>query len=248
MCPGFATLHHAGIASVALMRDGLPMKLLINILLLTGLSIPALAVDKAQLDSGIRKLTAKFEALQAKADKRIPAQNLRKAQGIVLLDRTKAGFLFAYQGGGGVAMVKDPKSGQWSAPAFLKANEASLGFQVGGQQSFVVILLLNTNATRMLTEPTFNFGGEASGTAGTASGGAEGTVSSEEQLMQVYSDSEGLYGGVAVKGGSVSPDTDANVAYYDQALTAKEILFENKAKPGEAATQLAKKIKESSSK
>ena len=41
-----------------------------------------------------------------------PAETLRKAQGIILLDRTKAGFLFAYQGGGGVAMVKDAKQGQ----------------------------------------------------------------------------------------------------------------------------------------
>ncbi len=230
------------------MRDGLPMKLLISILLLAGLSVPALAVDKAQLDAGIRKLTLKFETLQSKADKRISAQNLRKAQGIVLLDRTKAGFLFAYQGGGGLAMIKDPKSGQWSAPAFLKATEASLGFQAGGQQSFMVILLLNTNATRMLTEPTFSFGGEAGGTAGNASGGVEGSVSSEEQLMQVYSDTEGLYGGAAIKGGSVAPDSDANVAYYDQALTAKEILFEKKAKPSKAASQLAKKITEYSSK
>src|SRR5438105_9055379 len=97
-----------------------------------------LGVDRADLDYRLRRLTLKFDAMQARADKRIPAKNLRQAQGIVLLERTKAGFLFAYQGGNGAAMVRDPKSGQWGAPAFVKANEASLGFQIGGQQSFII--------------------------------------------------------------------------------------------------------------
>ena len=172
----------------------------------------------------------------------IPADELRKAQGIVMLDRTKAGFLFAYQGGGGVAMVKDPQTQQWSPPAFLSAGEASLGFQIGGQQSFIVILLLNTNALQVLTEPTFKFGGEASGTAGNTSGGAESTISSVEQPVLAYSDTAGLYGGAAIKGGAISPDTDADLAYYAQPLTAKEILFDNKVKPTEAAAELAQKI------
>src|SRR5436190_2514202 len=121
-------------------------------LLLAGFAASAIGVEKTELDNRMRTLTAKFEALQLKPDKSIPADNLRKAQGIILLDRTKAGFLFAYQGGGGVAMVKDPSTEKWSPPAFLAAHEASLGFQIGGQQSFFVILLMNTNATRLLTE------------------------------------------------------------------------------------------------
>lgn len=203
----------------------------------------ALAVTKADLNFRIRKLAMKFETLQSKADRFIPADKLKKAQGIILLDRTKAGFIFAYQGGGGVAMVRD-KSGKWSAPAFLSANEASLGFQIGGQQSFVVILLMNSNATHQLTQPNFKFGGEASGTAGEASAGVEGTVPTDkaEPLVLVYADKEGLYGGAAIKGGAVAPDSDANVAYYDQFVTAREILFENKVKPTEAAAELAAKL------
>jgi lipid-binding SYLF domain-containing protein len=52
---------------------------------------------------------AEFQAMQARPDKRVPAEVLGKARAIILLDRTKAGFVFAYQGGGGVAMVKDKK-------------------------------------------------------------------------------------------------------------------------------------------
>jgi len=215
--------------------------------MLLGLAVTAQAIDKAELDKRIRTMTTKFEVMQAKPDKRIPAENLRKAKGIILLDRTKAGFIFAYQGGGGLAMVKHAKSGRWSPPAFLTANEASLGFQIGGQQSFVVILLLNTNATHALTDSKIDFGGEASGTAGNSSGKAEGNATDDgTQLMLVYTDATGLYGGAAIKGGALEPDTDANVAYYGQSLTPKEILFDQKGKPTEAATSLVQKITQSS--
>ena len=222
------------------------VKLLTAGLVFLGFALSTFAVDRADLDYRLRKFAIKFETMQAKVDKRIPPENLRKAQGIVMLDRTKAGFLFAYQGGGGVAMVKDPRTEQWSPSAFLSAAEASLGLQIGGQQTFIVILLMNSNAVRILTEPTFKFGGEASGTAGNASGGTEGTFSSVEQLVMVYSDTAGLYGGAAIKGETISPDTDANLAYYAEPLTAKEILFDNKVKPTEAAAELAQRIAKAS--
>ena len=60
--------------------------------------------------------------------------------------------------------------------------------------------------------------------------------------MLVYSDSTGLYGGAAIKGGSLSADTNANVAYYGQYLTPREILYDNKGKPSDAAMDLARKL------
>lgn len=215
-------------------------------LFVLGFAARVVALDKVELDNRIRTLTAKFEALQQKPDKSIPAETLGKARGIVLLDRTKAGFVFAYQGGSGVAMVKDAKSDKWSPPAFLTANEASLGFQIGGQQSFVVILFMNTNSTRLLTEPNVQFGGEARGTAGDSSAGAEGNVAPREPSVLVYDDRKGLYGGAAIKGDAIAPDDTANRVYYEKAVTVGEILFENKVKPTETAVQLASKIAERS--
>ena len=219
------------------------MKILCLSLLSLGLVLSAAgAEDKASLDNRIRKLTAKFEALQEQSDKRIPADKLRAAQGIVLLDRTKAGFIFAYQGGNGLGMVKDPKSGVWGPAAFLKANEASLGFQVGGQKSFLVILLMTTEASRFLTDGDINFGGEARATAGKSSAGAEGDVKSTPAVL-VYDDRNGLYGGAAIKGGSISPDDDANTTYYGQYAPLKAILFEKKFKPSDLTKELVVKIK-----
>ena len=218
------------------------MKRTIIALAAASLAWTALAVEKAELDQKARKLVAKFEKMQQKPDKRIPAETLRKAEGIILLDRTKAGFIFAYQGGAGAAMVKDKKSGKWSPIAFMKADEASLGFQVGGQQSFLVILLMNSEGTQLLTDPTIEIGGEARGTAGDKSAGVEETASSAPRPVLVYDDRKGLFGGAALKGGALAPDEEGNGAYYGNPLTIKQILFEKKAQPTEVAVALATKI------
>jgi len=218
------------------------MKIIMLSLLLMGAALPARAEGKDEWDARIFSLTSKFEILQQQPDKCIPADVLRKARGIILLDRTKAGFLFAYQGGSGVALAKDPKTGAWSPAAFLKANEASLGFQIGAEQNFFVILLMTTNAPRFLTDPNFEFGGEARGTAGNESAGAAGAFANLEQPVLVYSSRQGLYGGAAIKGGAVVPDTQSNQNYYGQFVTMKDILYDHKVQPTPAATYLAAKI------
>lgn len=202
----------------------------------------ALAVQPPDLDRRIYRLTAKFEAMQQKPDKRIPADILRNAQGIILLDRTKAGFLFAFQGGAGVAVTRDPNTHQWSAPAFISANDASIGFQIGGEQGFFVILVMNSNATRIFTDPTFQVGSEASGTAGNISAGAESSVASTDMPILVFHDRKGLFGGAAVKAGNISPDDEANAIYYRQYASMRDILFDHKVQPTEAAAQLADKL------
>jgi len=214
-------------------------------LLFLGLALQGLAAERDNLDQRIRNLADRFEAMQTKPAKRISPEVLRKAQGIILLDGTKAGLLFAYQHAGGVAMVKDSRTGEWGPALFLGANEASQGLLIGGERSLTVILITNADATFALVGPVIKFGSEASGTAGNATGRAEGVISPVEQPAKVYSDSRGLYAGAAIKGGSIWPDTDANLAYYGQALSAKEILFDAKVKPTAAAEELAQKITKS---
>ncbi len=203
----------------------------------------AIAEDgRVQIDEHIRALTTKFQAMQNDKDRRIPPQTLQKAHGILLLDRTKAGYVYAYQGGTGVAMLKDQKSGAWGAPAFMKAEEASLGFQVGVQQSFVVALFMDADAAKQLMESQTTFGGEARGTAGDESTGAEtGTDEASSSVLVFYS-REGVYGGAALKGGSVGPDNQANRRYYERPTTTREILIEKKVKPTNAALELAAAI------
>ncbi|HSY10010.1 MAG TPA: lipid-binding SYLF domain-containing protein [Candidatus Dormibacteraeota bacterium] len=220
------------------------MKTIILGLTLLGLVSSALAVDQAELDNRIRMLTAKFDEMQQKPDKRIPAETLSKARGIVLLDRTKAGFIFAYQGGGGVALVKN-KSGNWSPAAFLTASEASLGAQIGGEENFFVFVFMDTNSLYQLTGQNSELGSEVRSTAGNDTAGVGSKVTSPKQYnnVLVYDDRKGLYAGAFVKGGAILADDKANQIYYGRFLTMKNILFDKKVKPTETATDLAKKIK-----
>lgn len=212
----------------------------VTFLSVMGLVLPTLGLDSADLDNRLRLLADRFDEMQHKATA-IPAETLRRAQGIMLLDRTKAGFLFAYQGGGGVAMVRDTATGQWSPPAFVSANEASLGFQIGGEQHFIVALFMTTNATHTLLDQKVDLQGEARGTAGHDSSGVQ-TGPAPSPAILVYDDRQGLYGGASIKGGSVAPDSQANLVYYNQPFTMGDILFNHRAQAGEAAINLAREI------
>jgi len=215
-------------------------------LLFLGLAASGLGAERDNLDQRIRNLSDRFEAMQAKPGKAIPPEVLRKAQGIILLDGTRAGFLFAYQHAGGVALVKDSRTGEWGPASFLGANEVSNGLQIGGVRSLTVIVITNADAAWALVGPVTKFGGEASGTAGNATGRTEGAISSLEQLARVYSDRHGFYAGAAAKAGSIWPDTETNLAYDGLPLSAKEILFDGKVKPTAAGEELAQRITESS--
>ena len=109
------------------------MKRMLIVVLLAGLVFPALGADKADLEKKLGLLSAKFEELQAKPDKAVPADNLKRACGVVMLYRVKGGLVFGYEGGSGVAMIRNGVSNRWSAPVFMKSNEGSFGAQIGGQ-------------------------------------------------------------------------------------------------------------------
>jgi lipid-binding SYLF domain-containing protein len=210
-------------------------------LMLSGLVSAAMAVEPSELDNRIRMLTDKFETFQHQPGKSIPAETLSQAQGIILLETIKGGLVFGYQGGDGVAMVKDAKLGRWSAAAFVKANQASFGAQIGEEQNFYIILLMTTNSTWKLIDPKIEFGAGASGTANASTGGVQTKTPSEQDVF-VYKDRVGLYGGAVVKGGGISSDSDANRVYYGQDLSMRDILFDHKVQSSATTSLLADKI------
>lgn len=215
------------------------MKKIMLGLMLASLASTVMAIETADLDNRIRTLTDKFEAFQHRSDNGIPPEILRKAQGIILLETAKGGLVFGYQGGDGVAMVKDAKK-KWSPVEFLKMNKASFGLQIGGEQNFYIILLMTTNSTWRLVDPKVQFSAGASGTANDQTAGVNTATPAPDVL--IYNDRTGLYGGAVVKVGGITPDADANRLYYGQDLTAREILFDQKVQPSALASDLAAKI------
>lgn len=222
-------------ATAALVRTLAPA------ILVLGLATTAFAQTKTELDARVRKLMAQFDSLQANAEARIPAEKLRKAMGVIVMERTKGGFVFGYEQGFGVAMIKN--KGNWSPFSFMSSQEGSFGAQIGGKSTFSVILLMNEAARDRLAKPKVNFGGEAGGTGGSDSGGVEDSLTEKNPVL-VFGESKGLYGGAVIKGGSVSADDKANEKYYGQSYSIKDILFDRKVKPSETATEFARKLDE----
>jgi lipid-binding SYLF domain-containing protein len=215
---------------------------LIVALLFLGLAGSALAIDKEHLDGRIQRMMQKLDAMQEKPDKAIPPETFKKAKGIIIMERTRAGVVFAFMSGKGVALVRNAKSGKWGPAGFVQGSEASLGAQMGGESSLWVVCLMTTNSIRMVRDSNFEFGGEARGTAGDSSGGAKGTSNSTDPVVLAYDDSKGFFGGVSVKGDSINPDTDANLAYYGDSYTMKQIISGEKAKVSPVVGDLIKKL------
>lgn len=170
---------------------------------------------------------------------RVPAGDLAKARGIILLDRTKGAFIFGYQSGNGVVLVKDP-SDRWSPAAFISSIGASLGPQIGGTKDFFVVLLMSPTATEALRKSVFDFGAKASATSGNEHTGAQETVASGTCL--VYNAHNGLFAGAEIKGGSIAPDAKVNAIYYGRPVSMNGILFAHQVTPSRTEDQLIAKI------
>ncbi|MCB1128112.1 MAG: lipid-binding SYLF domain-containing protein, partial [Verrucomicrobiae bacterium] len=207
---------------------------LVPAMLAMGLAVTAFAQSQSKLDNRVRKLMAQFEALQADSEARIPAEKLNKAKGVILMERTKGGFIVGYEQGFGVAMVKGDDG--WSPFAFMNSHEGSFGAQIGGKSTFSVILLMNDAARDRLVNPKVSFGGEAAGTGGSSTGGVGDSFTQEPPVL-VFGQAKGLYGGAVVKGGSVAADDKANENYYGRFYSTKDILFDGKVEAPETARE-----------
>lgn len=207
---------------------------------MAGLAGSARAISTAKLDDRIQYLTYEFEKMQQDPSHRVPADELAKAKGVILLDRSKGGFIFGYQSGGGVMLAKDD-AGHWSAPAFVSSKTASLGFQIGGERDFLVILVMSQNVLDALTRNNVEFGAQASGTDVILNSNQESSTAPSNSML-VYGEHHGLYGGAVIKGGSISPDNKANAVYYGKDISTTDILFDNKVQPTPNETDLIKDL------
>ena len=170
----------------------------------------------------VDKATRTFSEIMGIAEKSIPRDLLKKANAVVVFPgNIKAGFIFAGQGGGGLA-VKRMGNG-WSAPAFMNMGGGSWGLQAGGQSTDYVLLIMNEKGMKGLLEDKFELGVEASAAAGpigrTAAASTNATLDAE---ILTYSRTKGVFAGVSLKGAVIHPDTDMNLAVYQK--SAKEIL------------------------
>jgi len=162
----------------------------------------------------------------------IPQDLLDKAECLIILPSVKKGALgIGGSFGRGVMVCRSGEhyKGKWGAPALYALEGISIGFQIGGQATDFVLLVMNPKGAQSLLYSKVKLGADASAAAGPKGRTAEGAtdiVMNAEILS--YSRNKGLFAGVSLEGSTLRSDGSANEKLYGRKLSAKEIIREGK--------------------
>lgn len=186
------------------------------------------ADDQAKTD----KLTARVETCEAilrefQADPQlaIAPEVLRQAKALVIVNQVKGGLILGLQYGYGVVLARRD-DGSWSIPVFIKAGEASLGLQLGGQRTETIYVLMDKDTVRRLFDGRMNIGVDARAISGPRTYEAE-KVNKEilTTPVLVYGRNQGYYAGATVKTGWIDRNDSANWDYYHTPYVLPELLY-----------------------
>jgi len=159
----------------------------------------------------------------------IPQDLIDKTDCVIIYPSVvKAAFVFggSYGRGAMTCRTGDTFNGPWSAPTMMALEGGSFGFQIGGQATDFVLLVMNGRGAHAVLKSKVKLGGDASAAAGPKGRNAEAStdVTFRAEILS-YSRARGLFAGVSLAGSSVRPDNRANSALYNKDLTAEEIIF-----------------------
>jgi lipid-binding SYLF domain-containing protein len=175
-----------------------------------------------RLDASAETLTAMMGA----ADRGIPHDLLDKARCVVVIPgMKKAGFIFGAEEGRGFAVCRREGISRWSAPAAMRSEGGSFGFQIGASETDVVFLIMNEGGMKHLLSDKFTVGGDASVAAGPV--GRDASARTDAMMnaeILSYSRSRGLFAGIALSGVTLRPDGETNHVLYGHESTNREIL------------------------
>ena len=182
----------------------------------------------------------------------IPQDLLDKAECIVVLPSVKKGaFGVGGSYGRGVMICRGGEhyTGAWGAPALYALEGLSIGFQLGGQATDFVLLVMNPKGARSLLSSKVKLGADASAAAGPKGRTAEGAtdVVMNAEILS-YSRNKGLFAGISLEGSTLRSDGSANEKLYGRKLTAKEIIVEHKVGVPACAHQLVSMLQSKSPK
>jgi lipid-binding SYLF domain-containing protein len=180
-----------------------------------------------------------FSEIMSTPDRAIPQELLERAQCVVIVpELKKAAFGVGAKYGRGFAVCRAAAGAGWGAPAAIRIEGGSVGFQIGVSSTDVLMLVMNKRGMRRLSSSKFTIGGDAAAAAGpvgrSASAQTDGFVSAE---ILSYSRSKGLFAGVSLEGATLRNDLDENEILYGKRWTSKQILGSG-AKMPEAASKL----------
>jgi len=199
--------------------------LLVGVALLTATICGA--NNKAQ-----RRLETSGEVMQQimNIPENIPQAVLEKAECVIVFPSVlKAAFVFgaSYGRGAMVCRTGEHFRGPWGAPAMFALEGGSFGFQIGGQATDLVLLIMNERGASSILGSKVKLGGDASVAAGPV--GRDAAANTDAYMraeILSYSRTRGLFAGVSLEGSTLRPDNDATADVYGRKLTVREIVLD----------------------
>ncbi|HEY4086925.1 MAG TPA: lipid-binding SYLF domain-containing protein [Bryobacteraceae bacterium] len=181
----------------------------------------ATEADK-RLDAAADLMTDMMNA----SDKGVPQDLLNRAECVVLVPGLKkAGFVIGAKYGRGFAVCRHTSGTGWTAPAAIRVEGGSVGFQIGASEQDVLLLVMNMTGMKHLLSNKFTVGAEATAAAGPVGRDASAQTDAVMRAeMLSYSRSRGLFAGISLQGATLRPDDDANEEMYGKAMENRTIL------------------------
>jgi len=209
-------------------------RLLIVTSLVLLVTVTAAASDREDDVSRTHKAAQVFKEIMEAPDQGIPQDLLESAKCIAIIPgEVKFAFIFGGNFGRGVATCRAGSG--WSAPMFVAIDGGSVGYQIGGSSTDLVMLFMNDHALQSLLSDKFKLGADASVAAGpvgrNASAGTDLKLNAE---ILSYSRSKGVFAGVSLDGAVVQADKTGDKAMYGHEVNRREILSGKVAVPESA--------------
>jgi len=187
---------------------------------------PGLVFAKNDADARLESAADLVSDMMKASDKGVPQDLLNKSRCVILIPGLKkAAFVLGAKYGRGFAMCRRPNGVGWSAPASMRIEGGSVGFQIGGSEQDVMLLVMNDTGMKHLLTNKFTIGGEATAAAGPV--GRDVSAQTDAVMraeMLSYSRSRGLFAGISLQGATLRPDEEANRELYGSDTANKEIL------------------------
>ena len=213
-------------------------RILIVTTLVLLVTLTAVASDRDDDVNRTNKATQVFKEIMNTPDQVIPQELLESAKCIAIIPGdVKFAFIFGGNYGRGLATCRTGHG--WSAPMFLAIEGGSVGYQIGGSSTDIVMLFMNDHALKSLLSDKFKLGADASVAAGPVGrSAAAGTDLKLDAEILSYSRSKGLFAGVSLNGAVVQADKSGDEAMYGHDVNRHEILSGKVAVPESAQALL----------
>jgi SH3 domain-containing YSC84-like protein 1 len=162
----------------------------------------------------------------------LPRQVLDKAECVIVIPSVlKVAFGMGKEYGRGAMVCRTGKefNGPWGAPAMYALEGDSIGVQIGGEATDLILLVMNQRGAASILSSKIKLGGDASAAAGPV--GRDASANTDLWMraeILSYSRSRGLFAGISLEGSTLRQDKKANERIYGRKITARTILLENK--------------------